>query len=148
MSAYRTVVKRAVTVLVCALTVVTGGTATAGVAQAERLFNGTYTAVQKTPGQPDLVLLWNVMSACAIQSCIAHVADKFGGSNWIFDGARWSQLAVPPTSTCNGVAVPARNVHRTLTMRADGSLSGAVTSTVDCNGVTTDLTEPLTLTPA
>jgi hypothetical protein len=141
------VLKKGMTVVLCALTVAVGGTALAGVAQEATLWVGDYNAVQKISGQPDQVSIWKVTSTGAFLSCVAHVANKAGGSDWMFDGKQWNRLAVPQTGDCNGATVPARSARETLVPRADGSLSEGVASTVDCNGVTVDMSQPLTLTP-
>jgi hypothetical protein len=132
----------------CALGVVAGATSVAGVAAAVTPFNGTYTGVLKVAGQPDQVSLWNVMSTCQFQSCVAHVITRTVGSDWLFDGTQWTRLAVPQTGICNGASVPAISAHQTLTPKGDGSFAGAVTSTVNCNGTTVDVTQALSLTPA
>ena len=112
------------------------------------MFNGTYTAVQKSSAMPDQVSLWNVQSACGIQGCLAHVvADSLTGFDMMFTGTQWNRLAYPQTGTCNGANVPARTASEFLVPQADGSLSGATTSTVDCDGAAVDASQPLTLTP-
>jgi hypothetical protein len=142
-----TVLKKGMTAMLCALTVAAGGTALAGVANGATLWVGDYNAVQKIAGQPDRVGIWNVTSTCGFMSCLARVANREGGFDWMFDGNQWNRLAVPRVADCNGATVPAISANETLVPRADGSLSGAVTSTVDCNGATVDLSQPLTLTP-
>lgn len=148
MDACGVVLKKAMMAVLCSLVVAAGATAHAGSARADAPFNGTYTAVQKVSGQPDRVSLWNVTSTCGFTSCVARVVNGAGGFDWMFDGNQWNRLAVPRLAECNGVTVPARSAHETLVPRADGSLHGAVTSTVDCNGTTVDSSLPLVLTPS
>jgi hypothetical protein len=138
---------KATTVVLCALIVAAGGTMVAGVARGATLFTGSYDAVLKVPGQPDQVSIWNASSYCALRGCVAHVASPADGSDWLFTETQWTRLAVPQIGTCNGVTVPARSASQILVPQADGSLSGAVSSTVDCNGATVDLSQPLILTP-
>ena len=118
----------------------------AGVANAATGFNGTYTAVQKTfmidpqtgaqVAQPDQVSTWIVFSACSLPGCTAHiVSNSVNALDMVFDGKQWNRLAIPPqTGNCGGATVPARGAVQVLRPRADGSLSGALTSTVDCGG--------------
>jgi hypothetical protein len=147
MDASSMVIKRGAVTVLGALTVAAGGTALAGVAHGTTLFTGAYHAVVSSPGQPDRVSIWNVSSSCALISCVAHVAQPAGGTDWLFDGNQWNRLAVPQLGDCNGVTVPARSARQTLVPQADGSLSGSMTSSVDCNGTTVDRSESLTVTP-
>jgi hypothetical protein len=131
-----------------ALAVAAGVLAPSASADTLPLFNGTYTAVQKSSAMPDQVSLWNVQAACGIQGCLAHVvADSLTGFDMMFTGTQWNRLAYPQTGTCNGANVPARSASEFLVPQPDGSLSGAVTSTVDCNGAAVDASQSLTLTP-
>ncbi|MDT5075443.1 MAG: hypothetical protein QOJ80_80 [Mycobacterium sp.] len=142
------IVNRGVTAALCALTVVAGALAQPGVANATPLFNGTYTAVLKSPAAPDQVSLWNVSSSCLIQGCLAHViADSLTGFEMMFTGSQWNRLAYPQLGMCQGTKVPARSASQTLVPRADGSLAGSVTSTVDCDGAPVNVSQALTLTP-
>lgn len=149
---------RGVTGVLGALAVVAGATALPGVAHAATLFNGTYTAVQKSftidprtgarIDQPDQVGIWIVSSTCAIQGCTARAVRIGGSFDFVFDGRQWNRLAVPRTGTCRGATVPAFAAALFLVPQSDGSLTGAVTSTVDCDGVAVDSSLPLTVTPS
>jgi hypothetical protein len=142
------ILNRGVTAALCALTVAAGGWAQPGVANATPLFNGTYTAVLKSPAAPDQVSLWNVSSTCVIQACVAHVvADSLTGFDMMFTGSQWNRLAYPQLGMCKGAKVPARSASQTLVPRAEGSLAGSVTSSVDCDGAPVDVSQSLTLTP-
>ncbi len=143
-----------------ALALAAGGTAFAGVANASTGFNGTYTAVQKSVmidpetggqvAQPDQVSTWIVFSECSIPGCTAHiVSNSLNALDMVFDGKQWNRVAITPqTGNCGGATVPARGAVQVLQPRADGSLSGALTSTVDCGGAPVALSQPITVTPS
>jgi hypothetical protein len=131
------------------------------VAQATPLFVGTYTAVQEssmpassptdTPvAQPNQNGIWIVQSSCLTLGCIAHVviSKALTDFDMMFDGTKWDRLAVPQIATCNGATVPALSAHESLVPQANGSLTGALTSTVDCNGASIDQSQPLRVTPS
>ena len=141
-----------------ALLIAAGVAASPGVAHAAPLFNGTYTVVQKSftidvrtgarMEQPDRVELWIVSSTCALSGCVAEVVKTGEFFNMVFTGDQWNRLAVPRTGTCRGATVPARAAAMSLVPQSDGSLSGAATLTVDCDGVLLDSSLPLTVTPS
>jgi hypothetical protein len=142
------------------LALAAAGMAFAGGADAATGFNGTYTAVQKTVmidpesggqvPQPDQVSTWIVFSACSLPGCTAHiVSNSVNALDMVFDGKQWNRQAIPPqTGNCGGATVPARGAVQVLQPRADGSLSGALTSTVDCGGAPVNLSQPITVTPS
>ncbi len=142
------------------LTFAARGIALPDIAHATPLFVGTYTAVQKSSSihdpteasgaGPDQNAIWVVRSSCALVGCLAHVVigQALTDFDMIFDGTKWDRLALPPIGTCNGATVPARSAQEFLVPQANGSLTGATTSTVDCNGTSVDLSQPLNLTPS
>ena len=148
MTSCGSVLKNGVTAVVGVLAVAAGGLSIAGVAHAAQSFNGTYTAVLKSAGQPDEVSLWNVTSDCGFSPCLAYVVSKAHGTDWLFDGSQWKRVAVPLTGTCNGQTVPARSVSQTFAPRGDGTFHGVFASSVDCNGTTVNSAQTLTLTPS
>lgn len=144
-----------------ALTVTASGIALPAVAQAAApSFNGSYTVVQKSftidPStgaridRPDQVSIWIAFSPCTITGCVAHVvSNSLHTFDMVFDGTQWNRVALPPrTGICNGAIVPARAAAEFLVPQSDGSLSGAVTSTVDCDGVLLDSSLPLIANPS
>jgi len=149
---------RAIAAVLGTVAIMAGGLALPAVAGAATPFTGSYTAVRQSSTvdphtgapnpAPDQVNTWIVSSSCALTACIAHVATAREGFDMLFDGQQWNRLAVPHTGTCNGATVPARSAAWYLVPQSDGSFSGAVTSTVDCNGAPVNLSQPLTLTPA
>jgi hypothetical protein len=90
------------------------------------------------------------LSACSLPGCTAHiVSNSVNTLDMVFDGKQWNRQAIPPlTGNCGGATVPARDAVEVLQPRADGSLSGALTSTVDCGGAPVNLSQPITLTPS
>lgn len=136
---------RRASALAVALGIAASGMSPAVAAQAAPApsFNGTYTADEN--GHTSL---WIVGSPCTLMGCKAHIVSKAIGSDWLYNGTQWSRLAWPLTGTCNGAIVPARAAQQYLVPRSDGSLSGAVTATVDCGGATVEQSHPLTLTPS
>lgn len=161
LSRRRSIVRTRVEAAALALVVAAGGLTLAGVAGASPpSFNGTYTVVQKSftidprtgarIDQPDQVSTWIVFSACTLPGCAAHVvSNSLRDFGMAFDGTRWNRVALPPqTGTCNGATVPATSAAEFLVPRSDGTLTGAATATVDCNGVPIDSTQPLVATPA
>ncbi|HEY6573649.1 MAG TPA: hypothetical protein VI029_01685 [Mycobacterium sp.] len=143
-----------------ALALAAGGMAFAGVANAAPPFIGTYTAVQKSfmidpqtgaqLAQPDQVSTWIATSYCSISGCTTHiVSNSLNALDMVFDGKQWNRLAMPPqTGNCGGATVPARGAVEVLLPQADGSLSGALTSTVDCGGRSVAVSQPITVTPS
>ena len=148
MTSCSSILMKGVTTVVGALAVAAGGLSMAGIAHAVPPFNGTYTAVLKSPGQPDEVTLWNVTSNCGFAPCLAYIVSKAHGTDWLFDGSQWKRVAVPLTGTCNGQQVPARSVSQTFVPRDDGTFHGVFASSVDCNGTTVNSSQTLTLTPS
>lgn len=140
-----------------AVVIAAGAITVTAIAHAQSLFNGTYTTVQKSYvidartgeriAQPDQTGIWIVTSSCLMLGCTASAVKAGEGFDFVFDGKQWNRHAVPPTGTCGGVTVPARAAAVYLVPQSDGSLSGAVTSTVDCGGATVDSSQPLTVTP-
>ena len=142
-----------------AVGVLAGGLAPASVAQQLPPLAGTYRAVVKpytidrATGariyQPDFVNLWNVFSSCSLPGCTAHVmSGALLSFDMVSDGAKWDRIAVPATGPCRLGPIPARFAQVTLVPRSDGSLSGTLTSMVDCDGVPMGLPLPLELTTA
>ena len=140
------------------LAVTVSGIALPNVAHATPLFVGSYTAVEdspsaarpETPGtQPDQSGIWNVQSSCLTLGCLAHVVISKSQTDFdmVFDGTKWDRLAVAQVGMCNGATVAARSAHEILLPQANGSLTGTITSTVDCNGTSVNLSQPLIVTP-
>ena len=100
--------------------------------------------------QPNQNGIWIVQSSCLTLGCIAHVviSKALTDFDMMFDGTKWDRLAVPQIGTCDGATVPARTAHESLVPQANGSLTGALTSTVDCNGASVDQSQPLRVTPS
>ena len=99
---------------------------------------------------PDQNGIWIVQSSCLTLGCLAHVVISRSLTDFgmMFDSAKWDRLAVPQIGTCNGAAtVRARSAHEFLVPQGSGSLTGALTLTVDCNGTSVDFSQPLSVSP-